>query len=66
MDDSNLKSKRIGEINRKLVCSYDYWKEHKKPISPHDLTKWNWIKLDMLPNHRTLVNSAGEKCLLEF
>jgi len=66
MDDSSLMSKRIGEINRKLVCSYDYWKENKKPISPHDLTKWNWIKLDMLPNHRTLINSGGEKCEIDF
>lgn len=66
MDDSNLKSKRIGEINRKLVCSYDYWKENLPPISPQDLTTWNWIKLDMLPNHRTLVNSAGEKCDIDF
>ncbi|AAZ28069.1 LysR family transcriptional regulator [Colwellia psychrerythraea] len=66
MDDSNLKSKRVGEINRKLVCSYDYWKENIPPISPQDLTTWNWIKLDMLPNHRTLVNSAGEKCDIDF
>ena len=66
MDDSNLKSKRIGEINRKLVCSYDYWKENIPPFSPQDLTTWNWIKLDMLPNHRTLVNSAGEKCDIDF
>jgi len=66
MDDSSLKSKRIGEINRKLVCSYDYWKEKKNPYSIHDLTQWNWIKLEMLPNHRTLVNSEGEKCEISF
>jgi len=66
MDDSNLKSKRIGEIKRKLVCSYDYWKENISPISPQDLTTWNWIKLDMLPNNRTLVNAVGEKCKISF
>ncbi|MEW6997090.1 LysR family transcriptional regulator [Colwelliaceae bacterium BS250] len=66
MDDSNLKSKRIGVINRKLVCSYNYYKEHKTPMSPDDLSKWNWIKLDMLANHRTLLNSAGEKCVIDF
>ncbi len=66
MDDSNLMCKRIGEINRKLVCSYAYWKEKKKPTSPLDLTKWNWIKLAMLPNHRTLINSAGEKSEIGF
>lgn len=66
MDDSNLMSKRVGEIKRKLVCSYDFWKENEKPISPLDLTKWNWIKLDMLANHRILVNSDGEKSKINF
>jgi DNA-binding transcriptional LysR family regulator len=66
MSDSSLKSKRIGEINRKLVCSYDYWKDKKTPFSIHDLSLWNWIKLEMLPNHRTLVNSEGEKCAINF
>ncbi len=66
MEDSSLKSKRIGEIKRKLVCSYDYWKEKKNPLSTHDLTQWNWIKLEMLPNRRTLVNAEGEKCEISF
>jgi len=66
MDDSNLKSKRIGEIKRKLVCSYDYFKKHKRPISPQDLTDWHWIKLDMLPNYRTLVSTSGEKQDIAF
>ena len=66
MDDSNLKSKRIGEIKRKLVCSYDYWKENIGPIEPQDLITWNWIKLDMLPNHRTLINTIGEKIEITF
>jgi len=66
LDDSSLMCKRIGEIQRKLVCSHTYWKEKKNPSSPHDLTKWNWIKLDMLPNHRTLIKSDGEKSEIYF
>lgn len=66
MNDSNLMCKRIGEINRKLVCSYNYFKENKNPTTPLDLAKWNWIKLDMLPNHRTLINSDGEKYEITF
>jgi DNA-binding transcriptional LysR family regulator len=66
MNDSNLKAKRIGEINRKLVCSYTYWQENIEPTYPQDLSAWSWIKLDMLPNHRALVNSAGEKCEIIF
>jgi len=66
MGDSDLMCKRVGEINRKLVCAYDYWKENKKPTSLLDLAKWNWIKLDMLPNYRTLINSDGEKNEIYF
>jgi len=66
MDNSNLMCKRIGEINRKLVCSYEYFKEKQKPTVPVDLTTWNWIKLAMLPNHRTLINSDGEKSEIGF
>ncbi|MCJ8319200.1 MAG: LysR family transcriptional regulator [Colwellia sp.] len=66
MDDSNLMCKRIGDINRKLVCSLDYFKENNQPTSASDLTKLNWIKLDMLPNHRKLINSDGEKSEISF
>ncbi|MEW6991133.1 LysR family transcriptional regulator [Colwelliaceae bacterium 6441] len=66
MENSNLIAKRIGQINRKLVCSYEHWKENEKPTSPHDLAKWNWIKLDMLANHRTLINSHNEKVNIHF
>jgi DNA-binding transcriptional LysR family regulator len=66
MDDSSLKSKRIGDINRKLVCSYDYWQKKEAAISPEDLSSWHWIKLAMLPNRRTLINADGEKCEISF
>lgn len=66
MEDSNLIAKRVGEINRKLVCSYNYWEENLKPASPQDLARCNWIRLDMLPNRRTLVNSKGEKSNIVF
>jgi len=66
LDDSSLICKRIGEIQRKLVCSHAYWKEKKNPTSPLDLAKWNWIKLDMLPNHRTLIKADGERSEVYF
>ncbi|MEH6451513.1 MAG: LysR family transcriptional regulator [Psychromonas sp.] len=66
MEDSNLIAVRLGEINRKLVCSYDYFKNIKMPVSPLELEKWNWIKFDMLPNRRTLTNSDGKKVDISF
>ena len=57
MMDSSLKSKRIGQVERKLVCSPDYWAQQVEPNHPQDLASWNWIKLAMLPSSRSLINA---------
>ncbi|MCL1123247.1 LysR family transcriptional regulator [Shewanella surugensis] len=52
LQDSSLKSKRIGSIQRKLVCSPHYLKSKSIPTHPEELSTWQWIKLNMLPNSR--------------
>ena len=54
MEDSNLKSRKLGNIARKLVCTPDYMALRKAPKDPRDLTGWEWIKLSMLPDERLL------------
>ncbi len=54
MKDSSLKSKRIGEIRRRLVCAPEYLEARRKPEHPRDLKAWEWILLEMMPAHRTL------------
>ena len=81
MDDSSLMSKRVGEIRRKLVCAFDYWRERQGTsiavnvaageltavkLTPLYLSKWNWIKLAMLPSRRTLVNVNNERVDIDF
>ena len=56
MKDSSLKSKRIGQVERKLVCSTDYWAQQAEPNHPQDLASWHWIKLAMLPSSRSLIH----------
>jgi DNA-binding transcriptional LysR family regulator len=56
MEDSSLKSKRIGQVERKLVCSPDYWAQQAEPKHPQDLASWHWIKLAMMPSSRSLIN----------
>jgi DNA-binding transcriptional LysR family regulator len=56
MKDSSLKSKRIGQVERKLVCSPDYRAQQAEPNHPQDLESWHWIKLAMLPSSRSLIN----------
>lgn len=54
MKDSSLKTKRIGEIRRRLVCAPEYLKGRTLPKHPSDLKDWDWILLEMMPDFRTL------------
>jgi DNA-binding transcriptional LysR family regulator len=66
MKDSSLKSKRIGQVERKLVCSPDYWAQQAEPNHPQDLASWHWIKLAMLPSSRSLINKDKQSEKITF
>jgi DNA-binding transcriptional LysR family regulator len=66
MKDSSLKSKRIGQVERKLVCSPDYWAQQAEPNHPQDLGSWHWIKLAMLPSSRSLINMDKQSEQITF
>ena len=66
MEDSSLKSKRIGQVERKLVCSPDYRAQQVEPNHPQDLASWHWIKLAMLPSSRTLINMDKQSQQISF
>ena len=66
LDNSALKSRRTDQLKRKLVCAKQVSAEQEKPTGPQDLTQWPWIKLDMLPNQRTLMNTNGDKVQVNF
>lgn len=55
MEDSTLKARQIGEIPRRLVCAPEYLRQQTSPGGPGDLSHWQWIKLAMLPDSRTLI-----------
>ena len=66
MKDSSLKSKRIGQVERKLVCAPDYSAQQAKPSHPRDLESWHWIKLAMLPSSRSLINRDKQSEKITF
>jgi DNA-binding transcriptional LysR family regulator len=66
MKDSSLKSKRIGQVERKLVCSPDYLAQQAEPNHPQDLASWHWIKLAMLPSSRSLINKDKQSEQITF
>jgi DNA-binding transcriptional LysR family regulator len=61
MNDSNLKMKKIGEIKRLLVCSVGYFAKQQVVKNPEELGQWQWIKLSMLPNYRSLIRCVNDK-----
>ncbi|GHA10678.1 transcriptional regulator [Arenicella chitinivorans] len=60
LEDSSLKSRRLGQIPRTLVCSKAYFDNQAAPTSPHDLAQWDWVQLGMMPLERTLTSPEGE------
>lgn len=52
LPDSALKSRKIIDIQRKLVASPGYIKQVVTPKSPRDLDKLNWIRFDATPAKR--------------
>lgn len=54
MPDSSLNAKKISDKERVLACSPSYYAKHPEPKSPEDLKNWNWLRHDLLPNHRAL------------
>ena len=64
LEDSSLKSRRLGQIARALVCSRTYYDRHSAPTSAQDLAQWDWVQLDMMPSERTLISPNGEAQLI--
>lgn len=54
MQDSGLKSKKIGDLSRKLVAAPSLVARYKKPRHPLDLCDWRWIGLTMREHHRVV------------
>ena len=60
LEDSALVCRRIGEINRKLVCSPAYIKGKSTPTNIDSLSRLNWIRLHSLPASRELISPEGD------
>lgn len=63
--NSTLKSKRIGNIERTLACSTEYLANRKMPASPDDLVDWDWIRHEMMPDYRTLLDKNNNKKMIK-
>jgi len=66
MPDSTLKSKKLGHIVRKLVCSTPLYQQRETPAKPEDLQDWPWIHLAPMPGYRELLDPEGNKYRLHY
>ena len=66
MPDSTLNSKKLASKKRTLACSPEYYKMHPEPKHPQDLANWNWLRHDLLPNHRELRKKGHEPYQVEI
>ena len=58
--NSVLRVRRLAEVRWLLVASEPYAATKPVPVHPQDLSDWNWLKLDPLPNPMQFTNGAGE------
>ncbi|WP_044616409.1 LysR family transcriptional regulator [Gynuella sunshinyii] len=59
LPDNSLRARKIGEIERRLVCTPQYLNDRTSPAGPEALVDWDWILLEMLPAKRMLVHPDG-------
>lgn len=52
--DSDLKSKRIGEDERILVCSPKYFNDKANPHTPEDISTWDFVSFSLVPDYMVL------------
>ncbi len=66
LEDSGLKTRRIGHVARTLVCAPEYLAGKAVPQTPAQLDEHPWIRLAMLADRRTLVGPQGQAVDIRF
>lgn len=57
-EDSDLKSKRIGQDLRTLIAAPSFLKKKPTPKNPRDLTNWEFISFSLVPDYIELQRGA--------
>jgi len=66
LEDSSLKSKRLFDVERKLVAAAAYVAAQHPPHKPKDLVAWDWIRLKSRPPRAEFTSRAGRRQEIEF
>lgn len=60
LKNSEMRSRKIGEMNRTLVASAQYYSSMPPPSHPSDLEDWQWVRFDMRPDRTDMVSKDGD------
>lgn len=63
LEDSELMSKRIGSLERILVCSHSFFNHFPQPQSLTDIENLPWIKLKQLGNERLFLQQEQHQTI---
>ena len=66
LEDSSYKAKQIGVIERRLVCSHNYFKAMKAPKTIEDIKSWDWVALNQLPKYREFKHGLLGEHIVDF
>ena len=66
LKDSALKCKRLFDMPRTLVASSEVVAHRELAQHPQQLLSWDWIAIQMRPNHKRLINAIGEQVQLDY
>jgi DNA-binding transcriptional LysR family regulator len=66
LKDSGLKSRKIFEMERKLVATAEYINSKPKPHSPKDLQSWDWVRFSSVPASRVFRDKNGRSSKIHF
>ena len=64
--NSALKSRRIAQVSRKLVCSRHYFDSQSVPKSPAELSHWDWIMFKSVPATRKFSRKESRPVTMRF
>ena len=63
LKDSSLKTRKLFEVQRRLVAAPRYLKSRPEPASPQDLDDWDWLELAPV-RHKKPEFRNGAKCVV--
>lgn len=60
LEDSELRTRKIGDVPRMLVAGTGYAADRALPQQPTDLADWEWVGFTYRGNHTELKSETGE------